>query len=361
MIAFFCSTPYQIFTAINIKLNKYQNSKADIYILNHFEYSEKMSVSIENSRIFNEVISLDVYNFSRKFSKNTITRYYNYSCTFLLQKKILKKYFHDIKYYEKIFLTYPDVIIQLFIINNKKKYPNSKIFMYEDGLNTYYKYEESNSLLKKIFKKIYKSSDVIDFYDQYLLFKPELSNLKFKEKLQKIPNINSEDTNFVRKLNSIFEYDQTKNIIEKVILFEQPYPVELINEKSEFLFKQIGNACNSNSIMKVHPRSKKKYKDINTFHDKTIPWEVIVLNENIEDKVLISVFSTACFTPKLILDKEPIVIFLYKLIEIKQEILIDNNLMELVEKFKYSYRDKSKIIIPETYDELLNIIKNLDI
>ena len=69
-------------------------------------------------------------------------------------------------------------------------------------------------------------------------------------------------------------------------------------------------------------------------------------------KILISMLSTACMNPKLILDSEPVVIFTVKLSEDELPGLSNPEMMGLVERFRATYRNPEKVCVAETMEEL---------
>ena len=65
----------------------------------------------------------------------------------------------------------------------------------------------------------------------------------------------------------------------------------------------------------------------------------------------IGAFSTAQFTPKMMFDREPTLVFLYKLYGCQF-----NNADELVERIRASYRDPQKVLVPQTKEEFNAIL-----
>ena len=74
-----------------------------------------------------------------------------------------------------------------------------------------------------------------------------------------------------------------------------------------------------------------------------------------EDSILISFFSTAAFTPKLLYGKEPYLLFLYKLI---REPVFHAD--QVVDGLRRCYFRPEKIMVPETITELLTLIEGLE-
>ena len=80
-------------------------------------------------------------------------------------------------------------------------------------------------------------------------------------------------------------------------------------------------------------------------------WELIALDDLSEDDVLICFFSTAAFTPKILFDKEPKIIFLFDLLPEKMF-----NAKELVSGLSEIYSNSNKVMVPTTIDEAIIMI-----
>ena len=99
-------------------------------------------------------------------------------------------------------------------------------------------------------------------------------------------------------------------------------------------------------------------KAVDSFYDNNnFPWELICSKEINDNTVLIGVFSTAQFSPKELYNIEPYIIFLYKIIK---PVGIDIKAIdEMTALLKNTYRNKTKIIIPNNIDEFIQNIANI--
>ena len=82
--------------------------------------------------------------------------------------------------------------------------------------------------------------------------------------------------------------------------------------------------------------------------------EFINLFHELSDCILISFLSTGCLTPKMIFGEEPRIIMLYKLLPDYKK--IQPYFQEILLQIKDLYEDKSKIIVPESEKEFLDLI-----
>jgi len=355
VIAFFCSTPYQILIAINIKLTQYEDKKVDLYILNHFDNAKNIVEKLKDKNVFASVNYVDCINFTKSFSSNKTIRFYEKTNMYLNYRSVTKEYFDfKNKFYDEIYLTYPDVIIQLAIKTLSEQNDMLKINLYEDGTGGYTDFNPS--IFKKLFNLIFGFDEVIDKYHSINVFQPELYSGNAQNnniKVNKIPRINAESRKIKCLINDVFNYKNNYDISEKIIFLEQPLDfVDGLNNDLKNIAKEI---LTKDYIIKLHPRTNvNNYSDFNLYQNNSIPWEVITLNSNLEDKVLISYYSTACVSPKIIFDQEPILIFLYDIQGIED--ILTSETKNFIKKFKNLYKDQSKIFIPNTIEELKSIM-----
>ena len=102
------------------------------------------------------------------------------------------------------------------------------------------------------------------------------------------------------------------------------------------------------SVCKPHPRSTIEIKSpIKIYSDIQIPIEILYMDMNdLEDRIIVSVFSTASFTPMLMFGKSPILILLYKMFLDKERVIEYDKFLN---KIKLVYA--SKIYTPSTISE----------
>ena len=71
----------------------------------------------------------------------------------------------------------------------------------------------------------------------------------------------------------------------------------------------------------------------------------------LESRVFITDYSTASMTPKMLYNKEPIVIFLREIV-INGHQRGNGEIDRLIYRFREIYKDKSRVYIPKTINEL---------
>jgi hypothetical protein len=106
-----------------------------------------------------------------------------------------------------------------------------------------------------------------------------------------------------------------------------------------------------------HPRNP--MKNVHGFKesDNRQIWEFRLLNmEDLDKKLFISIHSTACFSAKMLYDKEPFVILFYKLGD-DEVTHVTDEFEEVIRRFRNSYRDPDKVMIPETKEEFADALR----
>lgn len=362
---YFCTTPYQILGAISLVTER--KEQADLYIVGQFSSFNKIAKRIEQKNIFRKVIAIDEYETlgAIRHSDNKIFR-----------RLLMFKYYLKIKdfgdsvldqnvSYKRMYLTCQAFITRLIYFYLLKFHSDVEFIYFDDGVGSYYdsdlfKIRFSDKILRLL---LFGRRSLNDNFSR-ILYMPELYNSVDKKSiknLEKMPKIDmdkmGQDT-----LNFIFNFKSKDVIDEKVIIFdtlkEDLYGIEgskLLDNYYKMIYSHFGN---DSVIIKSHPRSKDiQYDELNYYNNYEIPSEIIYLNMNIEQCILIATSSTAVLTPKFIMDKEPIIIMLYKLMEKCHT--VDKEQDMFFRRVRQTYRDKDKFNIPEDELELKNILERI--
>lgn len=364
-IAFFCSTPYQIINAVNIKRNDRKKDAADIYVLNHFQSCAWMLDRLKDSRIFRNTFIVEDGDFDYRYDLPMLRRYIKKSIDFMTCKHVICHYIRTDLAYDMVYYTFPNMLIEFACYYYIQKNKNIKFCMFEDGFSSY-----SDDLLaisdeKARFLKITGREQFLDENQELYLYAPDLFIQRRKNKrytVKPMPKLDVHDSETIEIYNGLFEFEQENVIAEDIIFFEQPYEQDSINEEIRKILDITLSKIDCKEIcVKIHPRGcAEKYGDVRTYINSTIPAEVIYMNmDRLENKTLISSVSTACLSPKLIFNQEPRLILLYKFLHLEEKGIISSELVKFAEKVVLSYKDKSKVMIPENEQELLSCLASI--
>lgn len=354
MIVFFAYTQYHLFNILNLKFNLYPDKDCELVLYNiKSGNTEMLYKRLKTMHIFKHVYVINNdYLGSNIVCKIwlRITRYikpfYNYH--------MLNRWYAN-KECELIYSYGSAMEFYLLYEILKRKNNNLKWFCYEEGSGTYHSSIE-NALPKftQIYLKKVFSLNMPECADQYFIYEP-LCFASNKTKVSPMPKVLG-NKSLITIYRQVFHVDSSCSLRYNWIFFEQPFGGKLDKIQNNIM-KQLKNF---DVAVKLHPRTEAfdKYKNMSIVNSGNTPWEMVCLNsKGLGDKILISVNSTACITPKMIFDEEPVIIFLCRMEEVKG--VIDFESFDLfIERFKKSYKNPERIIFPKNKKELLDIIKS---
>ena len=363
---YFCISPFQLYPIISLALSR--KERADLYIDPQFKDACKISDQIQKTGIFENIVIIDREQiFKEFFSKRKYSNYRiqvarNYLIIDKIVAKILKK---DIVY-SNIYVSSNSILPRLVILYYIKKGYNINVNYFEDGIGSYikdfaYNINKGDKFVRKI---LFGEKALKTDYDRYL-FAPEVYkrlNPGNNVQLYKI-EVDWHNKTWKEMFNYIFEYKDVYNIKEKVIILDEEFNKSLSSNEM-YSIEEIYNLFNrsfgiDNTIIKKHPRNTRP--DLTGFHyyeNYQVPFETLCMNKEMQDIVLVSIGSTAAVTPKLLLEEEPYVIMLYKILEGKR---ISKDFDQFFLYIKNYYSDSERFLIPENFEELeesIHIIKN---
>lgn len=336
-----CNTPYQIFVSTWLKMTILKNDKVDIIISNHMNNSDKMKENIEKAEIFENVFHVNAKELDSKDYKQNLK-------SVISPFGQLDKYFSVSKKYDVLFSSNIDYLTRLLFhaIKNDKidKRANRKLeyYIYEDGIATYScHYEKAYAFTKKnrrLFfwykqRKIYYDCKGIYLFDKdAIMWHPNTVVLE-------IPKIDVNNIDFKNTVNLIFDYQNACDVYNKKYIFiEESFFADGYEVNDVEVVQQIARTVGKENIMvKIHPRNPvNRFKDLGykTNENTHIPWEVIVLNQDMSDKTLLTFASTAVLNPFRLFGQNTKVYSLYKCFE-KAPNFLEGALWEATE---YAYK-----------------------
>lgn len=361
MVCFFASTKFQIINAVNIVLQN--RLDADLYIINEYIYDNcsELSQKISAEKIFCNVklIETDIFNGNTSSTRlNTLNLYVH--CGKVVESFLLREE------YEKIYFCTNSIIerlVRFYFLSAGA--PSTKFIMYDEGAASYMGImETSGKLTERIVRyMLFGKKSLNTVYNKYL-YVPEFY-YKFNDSnygtVFKIDPIGIE-SNAMSACKRIFGFNENECIKEKFIFLDTVHKRALKKDAQnnyERIMEHIFNMTKDNLIVKSHPSDKSSRIDgVKYSGSSGCPFEIIAANSDIDGKILITLSSTASVTPKIIFDKEPTVILLYKLFS--DSLLEWNSYYDaFFQKVKESYRDKNRFFIPKTKDELEKNIKSI--
>ncbi|MCR5391079.1 MAG: hypothetical protein K6E77_10040 [Lachnospiraceae bacterium] len=388
--AMVCYTRLQMMHCINYSHNSHDEI-IDLYV-NAATISDAFVIKerLDKKRVFRSIYIYNIDNW--KFSKAKViltavrdsllknTSYKNTadnvldrndfsSRYFVLQNnaKIIKMTSGSVKEkidYDIIYSTWPDdMVLQLLVCNKGAEH-----VLYDDGLGSH-----SYDMFE-----FGRNPDTLARFNRYGLdiekFRPKRLLLSWNEKTENnymvevLPML-KEQEDLKELLKFVFDYKETDLYRNNRYFFlSQPYAKddrfnfgrEQFVQKEYKCFEMMNRLLGS-FVMRLHPAEQKSERqripgaELDQINNM---WELQCLNDIKEDSVLIGMLSTAQYTPKYLLGKEPYVLFLYKVCFTGTDFYKESDL-EKCYALKNSYIDKEKIMIPDDLDELEECLKKL--
>lgn len=366
-VVFLCNTVYQIVVATQLRYTIYKDSEADIVISNHMNGGAEIASRLKClSSFWNEVYYYESFDLARrkneyavkgKFS-NQLFLYIGYNkveCMPLLQKK-----------YDVFIFSNPDISSDFLYRNLAKINKNIVCYIFEDGFSTYSIAElDFKACIESPFYKmcsLLMQRTLFSNIKGVFVFQPELMQWD-KYPAFKIPPIDKKNKEFIHILNTTFQYEQLKDTYDKqVLFFEESYFKEGVDIGDVELVESIAKLVGKDNIMiKIHPRNGiNRFKEMGykTNINTAIPWEIIALNMNVEDRILITVASGAAIMPILLFASQSrgilLINMLNKNVVLPYELSIYHKF--ILEKILPKYNDY--LFAPTTSKELLSLIMN---
>lgn len=364
---FVCSTQYAILNSINAVLNdaeKY-NGDTDIVIFHQTDDIKKLSERVKESKIFGNVYDFPFIN--------------NINSIFLLILFVFPRFFlhklcltngsiHLKKNHYNIIISQSQLYATLFSVINK----NSDIYLLEDGISSYTGRTldiKRRSLFFRLANKTFLRRFLLADIKGQLLYKPDMFCGE-KDYITKLPAHKPQNNAIY---NRIFEYRNNSlyNSSQFVYLGAPYYGLKSLTLNHKGADKDLEERCKFtvdsamkslkrvNFTYRIHPIEKieknyyEKFCKLDECHNM---WEMECQNSITNDHILMSFFSTAAFTPKILYGKEPYVIFLHKITG-----LVFFNADNLIDSLQSMYSNPKKVMQPESVDELFEILKDLEL
>lgn len=355
---FVCATPYQIIAAVSIAHTF--KKKADLYIIPDFSCAEEYCKRISNLGIFSRVSLIDISRFESYRQKKSRMLYgLGFFFNYLRVNRIVNTIVGDADYKEIYISTHHNIGKFICIYFQKR---GAEVIFYDDGEGSYdnpWVYQAFG--LEKFVRTLFFGKKTVEFSKNRMLYSPELFVKEFGDSynVTAIPNW-SKDNELLRLVNLVCGYNEKARIDNRFILLDT-IPSSEFDSNGQLVYEQLIDKCveilGKDLIIKKHPRDNRIPKsgcEYYAFSD--IPFEVICANSDIENKVLLSSSSTAIFTPKMLFDLEPDVIMLRHIAGGND----DNSKRDrFASHIRDLYRDKDKFTVPETIDELTDVLESL--
>lgn len=362
---FACTTPYQVLGAISIV--RAEKLNADIYLFTMFAGCTELAQRLEKMRLFENVVVVDCDKdglLGHGYANSLV------HVRAFLQVAFPERYLRgsvgkDIAY-ERFYSSsraHVKLVLQKVL---QKRNPRMHIVVYDDGLGSYLvdSHVLRTSSLRKKAEKFLGWDLFVPNQVSIQLYLPEIAQLPPELKqypVSQMPCIewNIPDERELIKL--VFGDAGSNQYPEKVILFDNVRGDESrkhMFEQIDQCFAEIVDLAGKDQVAyKPHPRSHEKSPvPCHEITEKGTPMEVLYSEMcDLESRILIAYNSTATYTPKLLFGLEPWVINLHRIVGPPMQ----ENSETLYQTFLPTYNDKSKLLAPNSIQELREILERI--
>ena len=306
-ILLICNTPFQILMACHIAALYYKGYDVDITISEGIKDGETLAQNAQKATMFRNV--LYIKNKKTFLSSSSILG----KCRYVFGRiwevwnnwkiaKNLSKNRYDVCLFSNI-----SIFTKLFTSLLHKHNPNAKLAIFEEGLVTYTKLYASGDAPTSLYRRFIDREGLLARINVLYLCHPHLLEWELPNgTIVTLPPINKNSTKLITDLNTIFDYNQCEDVYDKRILFfEESHIFEGFDVPDIDIVNQIANVVGKDEMMiKIHPRNpENRFSNLGykTNKNTSIPWELILLNQSFEDKVLVTISSGAVVSPYLYL------------------------------------------------------------
>lgn len=314
-IVFHCCTVYQLIVAIQVKCVFYSSNWSELIISKSTPNSNIIANKLVG--VFDSVVVIDNETLDWNESKMMNWHYIKKKLPRLLENSKIKETDVVDEYLFAGLGGFSNAIGQWLMHEHKCK----SVAMYEEGASSYSKiYEHAVYMRRKnpsVIKKLYYkfSPHVLSIFNKFYFFDPKLCLWDTQSKMIEIPSLIETKHIIYPILDKVFSVKECKDSYDKKIIFfeESYYNDGIVTGDVELVEKIAGIYGKDNIMVKVHPRNKEnRFENLGymTNKDFTVPWEAIALNMgNLEEKVLVSMTSTALISTYLCIKSNAKLIF----------------------------------------------------
>lgn len=348
----FANTVYQLFLAINMRIQNVIEGEMDLVISNHTPSLCSYRQGLEQSRLFRKVFYVESLEYVKKFWK--IPKEKQTEAFWTLSKTASHHAGIDYGQYDILFTANFNPYINGLYAQNH----HLEVCFYEDGASV------CAVDWRKDFQKYKKIPGFFDIFDHVAglyINSPELMCVNLEWPIVQLPKIPRENEELRRYYNQIFGYDGSFHF-PPFLFVEQSFPADqVINNDLDFIRAASEAVGYENFLVKPHPRNTvKRSVELGYSQNSTcvLPFELLLLNAKLGDTVFITVSSTSLISPWVLFGAKPKTILLYKAVTGGINIPAIDKYGEYLDKFVLEYGCRN-LMIPKSmneYKKLLNIL-----
>lgn len=291
---FCCETPYQLMNSVILRMTVMQDTPADVVLAEQTDWGD-VADKLGEAHIFERVIRPTYRAYEREFYK--------------LPRQKAKALFRNPKaffapapvidtVYTSMFVPIDHLLWKMCYYLHKQEGKSLQLFMYDEGFRSYTMDLELSEKFRYD-QYAYGKSAFYKNIDGYYLHVPELYCApRYAKEFLPIPKV-MEKPLIKEKLLGVFDYGELPK--ERFIFMEDFFFADKQQGNDMELLESVANVVGKeNIIVKRHPRAsvdRFTLRGFKTMSHQRTPWEMLVLGNDMRDKVLLAVSSTAIYTP----------------------------------------------------------------
>lgn len=349
------STTYHLLVFLFIKEIYLKDSQIDLIVTDKTPYLEEIYKSGRLNPYFHKVLFADSRKIKNPYKSAAVT----FLESFLYNPTTKKIMTGKLDNYEDVYYAsphVPDEIVKEIGKTLIRKNRNVRFHRFEDGFASYTKAPVSlinTEMGQKLYQKLL-GYDIRKMEHELYMFEPYLAeaDISFDNiRIEKTPEIIDR---VIEMAKNIFAFE-SKDFPERFLFLGQGTANGMGNPKTyqSLIYEICQKAGSSNFIVKPHPRGAyDKFDGTISVYEDSCPFELAMANGVLEDKVLISYYSTACVSGKLLFHSKSKIIFLYPLAGDSF-----NEKCDYEEYFGKLQETCEGIYIPRSKDELFGLIE----
>lgn len=363
MFAFVGETPLKVFHSLNFVLNDEMGSSgnSDLFVYGGFRNAKPMYEEIKKRGIFNHVYYFDAFGDRRTKFHKALTALQVFS-----PRRTLNRNSPDILDFSTHYQYICYAVSFVFSICILRGFHHDAVIGLEDGLSSYFGDVCYDNRQKSLIlcDKLMPWAHLIEPYERMYLSNPEFYHGTGDLQVCAFPKVDAQSETGSELFDILGYRENTFYKNHKIVFLTQPCAGRVYADTETDCLNILRNEARGNAIVRVHPRQfdepLSKYSAFFDVDDVNNIWELECLKQITDKHWLIGACSTAQIAPKLLCDREPHLVFLYRIFctarnDAESRTRGDN----IVNKFRVLYRDPDKIHVPETYEELRSLVKGL--
>lgn len=298
VILIIANTPFQIVVACHVVHLYYPKAEVDLCISNGIRGAEKLVANAQQTQAFRRVVYLKNGRHFVSGRLRTVFAWFQYLIDNYRVARYLSRTAYDVLLFSNI-----SVLNKILVTRLRKANPLCKVQIFEEGMSTYTQRFADGDSPTTLYRRYVDKDGVLNTLDTLYVFNPSFLAWKpTNGHIQVLPKISPSDRVFCELINQIFDYKHCQDSYDKkLIFFEESHALEGYEVPDVELVNRIAEKVGKDNIMvKIHPRNPHNrfarlgYK---TNVDTAIPWEVIMLNQQLKDKILVTISSGSVIYP----------------------------------------------------------------